>query len=78
MKNCENVGNSFKIGDMITPKLANTMLMRTDEREFIQLHHKEWCIVLEVGEKKLLVLYEGLQWWVSNLAMIVISSHISE
>ena len=77
MKNCENVGNSFKIGDMITPKLANTMLMRTDEREFIQLHHKEWCIVLEAGEKKLLVLYEGLQWWVSNLAMMVISSRVT-
>jgi hypothetical protein len=70
----EKVGEIFTPGDMITPKFANVMLMRTDEREFLQFHRGEWCIVLEVGEKKLRILHEGVQWWVSNLSMVRIES----
>ena len=73
-KNCEE---NFTVGDMISPKFANVMLMRTDEREFLQLHRGEWCVILEVGEKKLRVFHEGVQWWVSNLAMVVISSRVT-
>lgn len=62
---------------MIAPKFDGLMIMRTDEREYIRLQKKDWCVIVGVDGKNLKILFEGSLWWVSNLAMVVISSRVT-